>query len=220
MAPTLVTSCAARALQAATPPEAASLRAVQACAGRLGAAALGPEGAAEPRGGPSVRLKRRSLLPLAAAALLAGCGFQLRRAPDFVFDSIAVNAPASSPLGHELRRTLAADGRVRVVPADGDPKQARIILDLPEEVREKVVVGLNAVGQVREFQLRERIRFSVRTPAGKELIPETELAQSRDISFSEAAVLAKESEESLLYRDMQSELVQQLMRRLGALRTL
>ena len=190
MAPTLVTSCTA----------------------------LPPEGAAEPRGGPSVR--RRLVLAAAAAALLAGCGFELRKAPDFAFESIAVNAPASSPLATELRRSLAADGRLRVVPASADPKQARVILDVPTELREKVVVGLNSTGQVREFQLRTRIRFKLRTPEGKELIPDTELLQQRDISFNEAAVLAKEAEEALLYRDMQTDLVQQLMRRLAALKTL
>ncbi len=163
-------------------------------------------------------MRRRSLLPLAGAALLAGCGFQLRRPPEFAFDSITINAPASSPFAEELRRTLASDGKVRVLPAGTGPNQARVVLDLPVELREKVVVGLNASGQVREFELRSRIRFRVRTPQGRELIPETELLQQRDISFNEAAVLAKESEEALLYRDMQADLVQQLMRRLAALR--
>ncbi|MCM2253506.1 MAG: LPS assembly lipoprotein LptE, partial [Ramlibacter sp.] len=74
--------------------------------------------------------------------------------------------------------------------------------------------------QVREFQLRTRLRFKLRTREGKELIPETELLQQRDISFNESAVLAKEAEEGLLYRDMQSDLVQQLMRRLAAVKTL
>jgi LPS-assembly lipoprotein len=64
------------------------------------------------------------------------------------------------------------------------------------------------------------MRFRVRSPGGRELIPDTELLQQRDISFSETAVLAKESEEALLYRDMQADLVQQLLRRLGALKTL
>jgi len=82
-----------------------------------------------------------------------------------------------------------------------------------------VVVGLNASGQVREFQLRSVVRFRLRTPQGRELIPETELVQQRDISFNESAVLAKEAEETLLYRDMQSDLVQQLMRRLAAVKT-
>jgi LPS-assembly lipoprotein len=165
-------------------------------------------------------MKRRNLLAAGGLALLAGCGFELRKAPDFAFDSIAVNAPATSLLGNELRRSLAADSRLRVLPAGADVKDARVVLDLPTELREKVVVGLTASGQVREFQLRSRVRFRLRTPQGKELIAETELLQQRDISFNEAAVLAKESEEGLLYRDMQTDLVQQLMRRLAAIKTL
>ena len=49
VAPTLPTACGSLALQAAAPPEAALLQAVQAGAGRLGAAALSPEGATEIR---------------------------------------------------------------------------------------------------------------------------------------------------------------------------
>jgi LPS-assembly lipoprotein len=177
-----------------------------------------PAGAPEAEAARSVR--RHLLAAGAAAALLAGCGFQLRQAPDFAFDSIAVQAPLTSALANELRRSLAADGRLTVVPPSADPKQARVILEMPNELREKVVVGLNATGQVREFQLRTRIRFKLRTAEGKELIPDTELLQQRDISFNEAAVLAKEAEEQLLYRDMQADLVQQLMRRLAALKSL
>ncbi|GAB3765989.1 hypothetical protein GCM10028796_24420 [Ramlibacter monticola] len=165
-------------------------------------------------------MKRRLVIAAGAAALLAGCGFELRKAPEFAFDSIAVNAPTSSPIANELRRSLAADGRLKVLPASADTKQARVILDLPTELREKVVVGLNSTGQVREFQLRTRIRFKLRTPQGKELIPDTEMLQQRDISFNEAAVLSKEAEEAMLYRNMQTDLVQQLMRRLAALKTL
>ena len=173
-------------------------------------------------------MKRRQLLASGGVALLAGCGFQLRQAPDFAFDSIVINAAASSPLAAELRRSLAANGKVEVVSPTPTPavtpatpaavRGGQVVFELPQELREKVVVGLNASGQVREFQLRLRIRFRVRTPQGRELIPETELMQQRDISFNEAAVLAKEAEESLLYRDMQADLVQQLMRRLAALR--
>lgn len=97
---------------------------------------------------------------------------------------------------------------------------AQVVLDVLTDQREKTVVGLNATGQVREFQLRTRLRFRLRTPQGKELIPETELLQTRDISFNESAVLAKEAEENLLYRDMQTDIVQQLMRRLAAVKTI
>lgn len=49
-----------------------------------------------------------------------------------------------------------------------------------------------------------------------QLIPESEITQQRDITFNESAALSKESEEALLYRDMQSDIVQQLVRRLAA----
>jgi LPS-assembly lipoprotein len=164
-------------------------------------------------------MQRRILLAMAAAPVLAACGFQLRQAPNFAFGSIFVNGPVNSSLANELRRSIAASGQVQVVDTARAPT-AQVVLDLLSEQREKVVVGLNATGQVREFQLRTRVRFKLRNPQGKELIPETELLQQRDISFSESAALAKEAEENLLYRDMQGDLVQQLMRRLAAVKTL
>jgi LPS-assembly lipoprotein len=185
-------------------------------------------------------MKRRTLFALAGAAALAGCGFKLRQAPDFAFDAILINAAPTSALATELRRNLVSTGKVKllVLPPVATPLPApsnmavpeapptpqvpdvpgSVILDVLLEQREKTVVGLTASGQVREFQLRTRLKFKLRTPGGKELIPETELLQQRDISFNESAVLSKEAEESLLYRDMQSDLVQQLMRRLAAIK--
>lgn len=182
-------------------------------------------------------MRRRILLLGAGATLLAGCGFQLRKAPDFVFTSLVLNAPDSSPLAAELRRSLAADGKVQILnmgqvsmtpvggagasPVVANAPAGQVVFDLLQETREKVVVGMNSSGQVTEFQLRSRVRFRVRAAGGgRELVPDTELEQHRDITFNEAAVLAKEAEESLLYRDMQTDMVQQLMRRLAAIRSI
>jgi LPS-assembly lipoprotein len=166
-------------------------------------------------------MQRRTLMLLAPAALgLSACGFQLRQAPNFAFDEIYIAMPEQSSLGTELKRQIAASGKVKVI---NDPKQvadAQAILDSLVDQREKVVVGLNAAGQVREFQLRVRFKFRLRGREGKPLIPDTEILQQRDISFNESAVLAKEAEEALLYRDMQSDIVQQVMRRLAALKEL
>jgi LPS-assembly lipoprotein len=152
-----------------------------------------------------------------AAATLPGCGFKLRRAPEFAFDTIFLAYPLNSGLGNELRRNVAANPKVKVM-APADWKDADVVFLLTQEIREKVVVGLNASGQVREFQLRLRIRFTFGTPERKVLIPDTEIAQQRDISFNESAVLSKEAEETLLYRDMQTDIVQQLLRRLAAVK--
>ena len=163
-------------------------------------------------------MKRRIVLAFVIGpSLLAACGFQLRQAPNFAFDSIYI--ASNSSLGRELKRSIASADSVRVIDT-GALDAAQVVLDVLTEQREKVVVGLNASGQVREFQLRTRFKFKLRTPQGKELIPETELLQQRDISFNESAVLAKEAEEGLMYRDMQTDIVQQLMRRLAAVKSL
>ena len=99
-------------------------------------------------------------------------------------------------------------------------EQAQVVLKVLGEQREKVVVGVNSSGQVREFQLRLRLLFRVRMPNGRELIVPTEISQQRDISFNESAVLAKEAEEVLLFRDMQNDILQQLLRRLAAIKSL
>ena len=167
-------------------------------------------------------MQRRAFLALTASsasvalASLGGCGFALRKAPNFAFTTLYSGLSETSPLGVELKRSLESTGKVRVITDARQMTQAQVILEALADQREKVVLSLNASGQVREFQLRLRFTFRLRTPVGKELIPATELALQRDISFNESAVLAKEAEESLLYRDMQSDIVQQIMRRLAA----
>jgi LPS-assembly lipoprotein len=162
------------------------------------------------------RIFMASLAAGTASAALGACGFALRKAPDFAFSTLFSGLPESSPLGVELRRSLNATRKVRVISDVRQISEAQVILDVLSDQREKVVLSLNSNGQVREFQLRLRFRFKLRTLGGKELIPETELLLQREINFNETQVLAKEAEEALLYRDMQSDIVQQLMRRLAA----
>jgi LPS-assembly lipoprotein len=119
-------------------------------------------------------------------------------------------------LAIELRRSFGDS--VRVLAPHEPISQAQVVLDILQEQREKTVVGVSSSGQVREFQLRIRVKFRVRNREGDELTPPAEIVQQRDMSFSESAVLAKEAEEVLLYRDMQSDMVQQLMRRLAAIK--
>jgi LPS-assembly lipoprotein len=97
---------------------------------------------------------------------------------------------------------------------------AQVVLEVLQDQREKSVASLTSSGQVREFQLRVRMKFRLRTPDGKELIPDSEIVQQRDISYSESTALSKEAEEQLLYRSMQTDVVQQVMRRLGSVKEL
>lgn len=162
------------------------------------------------------RLLTESALAVAAGALLSGCGFKLRSSQNFAFQTVAVTPERGAGVAAELSRFLGDAIRPLAPRAGEQPPQ--VIVDILQELREKTVVGVNASGQVREFQLRIRVKFRMRTPQGTELIAPAEIVQQRDISFNESAVLAKEAEEALLYRDMQSDVVQQLLRRLAAVK--
>jgi LPS-assembly lipoprotein len=159
----------------------------------------------------------------ACTAALSGCGFALRGAPKFAFESVRLQGSEATPVARELRRALESAG-LRVftadTPASPEGDTGQVVMTVVSDQREKTVVGQTAAGQVREMQLRTRFTFRLATAAGKSLLDNTELLLERDISFTETAVLAKEAEEALLFRDMQSDIVQQVMRRLAAVQVL
>lgn len=172
---------------------------------------------------PSLGLSnRRALLQgagLALAAGLSGCGFALRGASRFNFESLRLAGSETTPVSLALGRSLAAAGVLvfkTSTPASPEGDTGQVVLTVLTDQRERAVVGQTAAGQVRELQLRTRFRFRLANAAGKLLLDDTELLLERDISFTETAVLAKEAEEALLFRDMQSDIVQQVMRRLSA----
>jgi len=155
----------------------------------------------------------RVLAVLALAWLTASCGFQLRGQASLPFETLYVAVPAISQLGTELKRNIIAGTRTKLV---NDPAQAQAILSVSAEDRSKTILSFDTSGRVREFQLRYRLSFRVSDSKGRDYLPQSEIRITRDISFNDAQVLAKESEELLLYRDMQSDMVQQILRRLSS----
>ena len=156
---------------------------------------------------------RRALLVVLACATLAltACGFKLRGQQTFPFDTISV--PVNSPLGFELQRNIAAANEQTKLVANAADADA--VLSIMGEAQEKVILSLNTQGRVREYQLRYRVVFRVSSPKGIDLVPPTSLLLTRDITFNDQ-VLAKETEEAQLFREMRSDVVQQIIRRLAA----
>ncbi|MBS0506017.1 MAG: hypothetical protein JSR53_01405 [Proteobacteria bacterium] len=164
-------------------------------------------------------MRKRSLLACLAVAPLTACGFHLRGAPQFSFRTLYVQAPAGSALARDLVRTLQGSaGNLTVLTDPAQLPQAEAVLELPGETQERVAVGMSVAGQIRELQLRLRVRFRLRGQQGQEWIPSTELLQQRDISYNETQALSKEGEEAMLFRNMRADLVQQLLRRLAAVK--
>jgi LPS-assembly lipoprotein len=152
---------------------------------------------------------------LAAAVLcvtVAACGFRLRGTADVPFETLYVPNPTSG-IALDLKRNLEAGTRARVVT---DPKSADALLQFTEEARQKEILSLTGTGRVREFTLRYRVGFRVHDGKGNDFVPPSTIVLSRDVTFNDAEILAKEAEEQLLFRDMQSDMVQQIIRRLAA----
>ena len=155
---------------------------------------------------------------LLLAVALSACGFQLRGTNGqyhMPFQSIFLGFADTSPLGTELKRNLRGGDAVVVVT---DASKADAKFDVLSETRGKSILSLNSQGRVREYLLTYTLSFRVRDAKGGELLGATEISLKRSISFNESQVLAKESEEALLYRDMQTDLVQQILRRLAAIK--
>lgn len=158
--------------------------------------------------------RRRLALVLPAAFVLAACGFELRRPPQMVFQRVQLTGfDARSPLAAELRRSIDASEGTKVVDSAA---QAQVVFEALADARDRSVVATTATGLVREVQLRARLQFRLRTPGGKELIAPTEILQVRELSFNEGIALAKQYEEAAQFKNMQADIVAQVIRRLAA----
>ncbi|WP_354687644.1 LPS assembly lipoprotein LptE [Cupriavidus necator] len=161
--------------------------------------------------------RRRVLAAMLATGLLAGCGFHMRGNSDFAFKRLYIGIPPNSLMGADLRRAIRGGSDTQVVV---DQKEADALLDVLQDTRTKSILSITTSGVVREYRLTQRFTFRLRDAAGKELIPPSQLVLTRDLTYNEANTLAKDYEEQQLYRDMQRDIVQQLMRRLAAVKAI
>ena len=162
-------------------------------------------------------MRRFILMSLAAAAALAlaGCGFHLRGAATFAFDSIYLNSAGSPSFNNELRRAFVGAGSATV---SDSAAAAQVVLDIPVVQDDKEVLSLSSAGAVREFQLIKRVSFRLHDKEGGDWMPAGEITIRRAYTFNETQALARDLEEQRLQRDMQTDAIQQIVRRLQAAR--
>ena len=151
----------------------------------------------------------------AASLLLAGCGFELRGTGGSGVLPFSTLYIENTGIGLDLRRRLARSGATTIV---DDRKAAEAVVQILGETRDRQILSLNSQGRVREYTLNYRVNFRVADAAGRDLRPAETVVVQRTLSFNESQVLAKEGEEQTLYRDMQNDMVTQLLRRIQATR--
>ena len=157
------------------------------------------------------RMSGKLLLILATTLLLSACGFQLRGSANLPYETLHVASPNASTFVNELKRAISTGTKTRVI---DQAKEAQATLQVLTEAREKAILALSGGGRVREFQLRYRVTYRVVDKNNRDLLPATQIALHRDLSYNDTDTLSKESEEILLYRDMQTDAVSQLLRQL------
>ena len=179
---------------------------------RLGHAGREDRGSASRTAGAPAR--RRGLagfmFAVALASAAAGCGFHLRGDVSYAFSTLFINSPANVPFTAELKRALAGSGTQLVDSAAA----AQVIFDVSNVTDDKQVLSLSSGGRAREFLLTKRVTFALHDASGKDWLPAAEIVIRRSFTFSESEVLAREAEEAKLYKEMQTDAVQQVVRRL------
>lgn len=155
------------------------------------------------------------LVVVILALLAAGCGFHLKgRTP--LPASLAVTrviaADQQSDFVQSLRKSLLASGARLTSSNEEATATVRIVAD---EVK-RDILSVSARNTPREYEVVYTVRFSV-SAGGKELLSEQEVSLSRDYSFDERTLLAKEHEEALLRESLARDLADIVMRRLSSL---
>ncbi len=149
---------------------------------------------------------------LAIVMLLASCGYHLRGEAILPFKTIYIEAAnPNSALIKELHSNLKTN-KIQIL---DKAEKADIILNIALEQPDKQILSLDATGLVNEYQLRYRVSLRAYDNQQREWLPASELLLTRDFIYDNSQILAMSSEEALLYQNMRSDMVQQIMRRLS-----
>jgi len=154
-----------------------------------------------------------ALVLILVAATTAGCGFHPSGYVSLPFQSVYISAPAYSSFAGELRRYIASGSKATLAPRR---EEADVVLEIINEQEEAQILSISVAGRVSEFQLRYRVSYRLHDSRDRDWIPVTQMLLHRDMTYDDQAVLAKQNEQDLLFQDMRTDAVRQMIRRLSA----
>lgn len=148
--------------------------------------------------------------------LIGGCGFKLQGSHNFVFKRLYIAGASSEEMRIYMKRMIEAGSDTKVLDS---PKGADATLSMSFG-RGQNALSFDINGVVQEYQLTTTVRYTLVAANGSTLIPDSSLSVNRAMSYSNQYALAKQTESTLLYRDMDSDIAEQLLRRLDVVHTL
>lgn len=147
--------------------------------------------------------------------MLSACGFQLRGQQDYAFKRLYV-AGGSPAAAARLTRMVQGGSDTVVV---SSPANADALLQIAQN-RSQSTLTLNTLGVVQEYQLNLSMIYTLTGKDGTVLIPQSVIALNRAMTYSDQFSQAKAAEADILFADMESDAIDQLIRRLGVVRSL
>lgn len=157
-----------------------------------------------------------ALIALLVALLVSSCGWHLRGANNTPqdIDSIYIGGKhRNGELARELGRALVSQG-VAVKENSNEAKYGLIIINEQHNRRTATVSGS---ARISEQELTESVDYSVLNSDGSTALPLTTATVERIFEYNEDNVLATDDEARLLRREMQRDLIRQIMNRLQSL---
>ena len=161
---------------------------------------------------PEIRRAPLVIAILLIAMTVASCGFGLRGQAALPYKTLFIETTGYSLFANNLERAIQAGSETKVVE---NRDQAEAVLKILSEIQEKRILSLSSGGKVKEFELRYRVAYRLIDRAGRDLVQPGQIDLRRDLTYDDTQVLSKELEEQLLYRDMKTDAVQQMLRRLS-----
>ncbi|MEJ0087034.1 MAG: LPS assembly lipoprotein LptE [Pseudomonadota bacterium] len=160
-------------------------------------------------------MKRIGASLLLLAGGIGGCGFHLQgRQPmpeAFAYTYIDTK-DEQTDFVQDLRKALIASGS-KVIRTKGS---SGATVSVHEDELTERILSVSARNIPTEYELTYQVKFSV-TAGGKTLIDNEEITATRDLSFEESQLLAKEREQEILREALARDLVALVMRRLASL---
>ena len=143
--------------------------------------------------------------------LLSACGFK----PSNVIKLSQVQTPFSvsakdpySNLADNIERTLSSGG-AQIARAG----EASNVISISKELLETEALSLDQNAQVREYVMRYRVVYSLLGVSGNTLIDNQIVELRRDFSYDVNTSAGSPAEQELLKREMQTEMIQSILRR-------
>jgi LPS-assembly lipoprotein len=155
-------------------------------------------------------------LALLAVATLNACGWRIRGKIDLPYKNLFL----SGSMTQEFRDTLEMYLGVNDVTLVKNVKEADLVLEIITEQNARQVLSYNGAGQITAYRIISRVAFRTFDPNGIEVTPEADIYLTRDIDFNQANIQSFDLQVNEYIKTMRVDIVNQLMRRLSAIKKL